>query len=339
MPVGDDEEVPLVLTANGVLALLLFTPPAQLSLKMELGKHVLLPGEPLRVDLAWESQETMQVNVEGVELLVDSGSGFEAKRELNAKLGSTIGGPLTLEPDRPFYSRHVLSVTGGTIPPSRSHPFVAVFGKLGEYRVRARYFGVVSNTETVRVVEPEGDDKELYLSVVRDHPEMLTEIGLEGWVSDEAESVGSTRDLLARFGDSAYLEYAQLLMLESQRGDERPAEGARNLSVAIEPQAAETGSTDQFYVEKLLAAAEARMHDDPEGAAQLLERIEVAHPRSFAGQEAARLLRLLRARHPEKRSELDEAGTGPRSEEWRCDTPALAGTARLSVRIPSESRG
>jgi hypothetical protein len=255
----------------------------------------ILLGQPTKVTVTWLTRRPVEVMPVSLAILVDDGEGFREHRETRFSAASTLYLPMTLEPDTPLQTAHVIGVTGGRFSTSDGLLREArlVFGRPGRYRIKARYESVESNTATVNVAKPFGKDAELFEKHIRLHPGLLTE-----WsVLDDPENL---KRLFQEYRGSPYLDRARLLSLTREIETPSLAEelarpsGRPWMPLGLDDAIATEPMKSAFEEDRLLLLAEAhRRLGHGEVAARLYGEITVKYPDGQAAPRAREALRVL----------------------------------------------
>lgn len=269
-----------------------------LSIKLAATKTSIIIGEPLKVQVTWSATRPVAVSLESVKLMVDDGSGFKQHVETQTQTRSVIQAPANLAPGEDRVTAHVLSVSGGGLPPSEKASFRFAFPRAGRYRIVAGYFGNTSNVVPIDVQAPEAKDAELYTKHLRARPELVTEWALMNLLSEGDAKLAVK--LLDEYEESPYLSRLRLLSWEQQIGEalltHQELHGRGSDPLQGEPGAVlrriESDVSDgPFDEDRLTLVAHKKLEwGDRKDAARLLHEILTKHPRGQAAEEARALL-------------------------------------------------
>lgn len=214
---------------NGILAMTLLAAiePSDLRLELIAQKSRLLLGEPTKVVLGWTALHSIEV-VEGREtLLLDEGGGYRPYLEAVFSEKTTVRAAETLVPGatkRTSYEVGVEESDGATRPSVRF-----AFPTPGIYRIKVQYEAVSSNEVVIEVRPPSGAERDLFLSELISHAELLTV-----WITLRDTASATFERLAAQYPNSVYWARPHLLMTPIVFGEAirrdlargvRPAEG------------------------------------------------------------------------------------------------------------------
>jgi hypothetical protein len=188
----------------------------------------------------------------------------------------------------------------GRLHASGEKDFQFAFDRPGRYRITAQYWSGqgreralhFSNEVSIWVSEPRGRDGDLFRDVLRPRPELLTEWAFDhGFAGDsDIEEIGR---LLREHEGSRYLARIRHLYWQRRLQDAflQRGLGGRPLTdqdrALLDEAEAEPTTSDPFYADRLLTAAEMRMAwRDHEGAARSYRKLLSESPDSETAAKA-----------------------------------------------------